>query len=191
MNPFEMVIGIVLIVTIGSIVRAKYGVHRDRRGNEYFVGNANQDAETKALQAEIRQLKERIQVLERIATDTLFFGALWLVARRLSFGWRLAIATLVECAWELVENSDAVIERYRTVTISLDYFGDSVLNTVCDVLAMVLGFWLASKLPVWVTVALIILFEGVTMWIIRDGLALNVLMLVWPLDSVAQWQAER
>ncbi|MEL0157087.1 hypothetical protein [Sphingopyxis sp.] len=69
MNPFEMVIGIVLIVTIGSIVRAKYGVHRDRRGNEYFVGNANRDAETKALQAEIRQLKERIQVLERIATD--------------------------------------------------------------------------------------------------------------------------
>ena len=69
MNPFEMVIGIVLIVTIGSIVRAKYGVRRDRRGNEYFVGNPNQDAETKALQAEIRQLKERIQVLERIATD--------------------------------------------------------------------------------------------------------------------------
>ena len=121
----------------------------------------------------------------------LFFGALWLVGRRLSFGWRLAIATLVECAWEVVENSDAIIERYRTVTISLDYFGDSVLNTVCDVLAMVLGFWLASKLPVWVTVALIILFEAGTMWIIRDGLALNVLMLVYPLDSVAQWQAGR
>lgn len=121
----------------------------------------------------------------------LFFGALWLVARRLSFGWRLAIATLVECAWEILENSDAVIERYRTVTISLDYYGDSVLNTVCDVLAMVLGFWLASRLPVWVTVALILLFEGVTMWLIRDGLALNVLMLVWPLDSVAQWQAGR
>ena len=121
----------------------------------------------------------------------LFFGALWLVARRLSFGWRLAIATLVECAWEIVENSDAIIERYRTVTISLDYFGDSVLNTVCDVLAMVLGFWLASKLPVWVTVALIILFEAGTMWIIRDGLALNVLMLVYPLDSVAAWQAGR
>lgn len=121
----------------------------------------------------------------------LFFGALWLVARRLSDGWRLAIATLVECAWEIVENSDAIIERYRTVTISLDYFGDSVLNTVFDVLAMVLGFWLASKLPVWVTVALIILFEGATMWIIRDGLALNVLMLVYPLDSVAAWQAGR
>ncbi|ALH81906.1 hypothetical protein [Sphingopyxis macrogoltabida] len=69
MNPFEMVIGIVLIVTIGSIIRAKYGVRRDHRGGEYFVGNQNQDAETKALQAEIRALKERIQVLERIATD--------------------------------------------------------------------------------------------------------------------------
>ena len=121
----------------------------------------------------------------------LFFGLLWLLARRLSFGWRLAMATLVECAWEIVENSDAVIERYRSVTISLDYYGDSVLNTVCDVLAMMLGFWLASKLPVWATVALIILFEGATMWIIRDGLALNVLMLLWPLDSVAQWQAGR
>jgi Protein of unknown function (DUF2585) len=121
----------------------------------------------------------------------LFFGALWLVARRLPLGWRLAIATLVECAWEIVENSDAVIERYRTVTISLDYFGDSVLNSVSDVLAMVLGFWLASKLPVWATVALILLFEATTMWIIRDGLALNVLMLVYPLDSVAAWQAGR
>lgn len=121
----------------------------------------------------------------------LFFGALWLVARKLSFGWRLAIATVVECAWEIVENSDAVIERYRSVTISLDYYGDSVLNTVCDVLAMVLGFWLAARLPVWVTVALIILFEAVTIWIIRDGLALNILMLLYPLDWVANWQAGR
>lgn len=121
----------------------------------------------------------------------LFFGALWLVARRLSFGWRLAIATLLECAWEIVENSDAVIERYRTVTISLDYYGDSVINTVFDVLAMILGFWLAARLPVWATVALIILFEGVTMLVIRDGLALNVLMLLYPLDWVAEWQAAR
>lgn len=69
MNPFEMVIGIVLIVTIGSVVRAKYGARRDRHGNEFFVGNAADNAETKALQTEIRSLKERIQVLERIATD--------------------------------------------------------------------------------------------------------------------------
>lgn len=121
----------------------------------------------------------------------LFYGALWLVASRLSFAWRLSIATLVECIWEIVENSDAVIERYRAVTISLDYYGDSVINTVFDVLAMILGFWLAARLPVWATVALIILFEGATMWLIRDGLALNVLMLLYPLDWVAEWQAGR
>ena len=121
----------------------------------------------------------------------LFFGLLWLVARRLSLGWRLAIATVIEAAWEIVENSDAVIERYRSVTISLDYYGDSVLNVVADISAMILGFFLASKLPVWATVALIILFEAVTIWLIRDGLALNVLMLLYPLDWVAEWQAGR
>lgn len=121
----------------------------------------------------------------------LFFGALWLVARRLSFGWRLVIATVIEAAWEILENSEAVIERYRAVTISLDYYGDSVLNTVADILAMVLGFYLAARLPVWLTVALALLFEATTIWLIRDGLALNVLMLVYPVDAVGAWQAGR
>ncbi len=121
----------------------------------------------------------------------LFFGLLWLVARRLALGWRLAIATLVEAAWEIVENSDAVIERYRAVTISLDYYGDSVLNVVADIAAMIIGFYLAAKLPVRMTVALAIAFEAFTIWMIRDGLALNVLMLLYPLDWVAEWQAGR
>jgi hypothetical protein len=120
-----------------------------------------------------------------------FYALLWLVARRLSFGWRLAIATAVEAAWEVIENSDAIIERYRAVTISLDYYGDSVVNTVADIGAMMLGFWLASRLPVWVTVALFLLVEGVTAWLIRDGLLLNILMLAYPLDAVATWQAAR
>ncbi len=118
----------------------------------------------------------------------LFYAGLWLVARRLSFGWRLAIATLVECAWEVVENSDAIIEHYRAVTISLDYYGDSVLNSVFDVLAMIAGFFLARTVPVWASIAVIVLFEGFTIWMIRDGLALNVLMLLWPLDAVKEWQ---
>jgi Protein of unknown function (DUF2585) len=121
----------------------------------------------------------------------LFYGLLFLVARRLSFGWRLVIATIIEAAWEILENSDAVIERYRSVTISLDYYGDSVLNVVADLLAMVIGFFLASRLPVRVTVALIVLFEAVTIWIIRDGLALNILMLLYPVETVADWQAGR
>jgi hypothetical protein len=119
----------------------------------------------------------------------IFFGILWMVARRLSFGWRLVIATAVECAWEIVENSSFIIERYRAVTISLDYFGDSVLNSVFDILAMVLGFYLASRLPVWASVAIIVGFEVLTMTLIRDGLGLNILMLVWPLDAVKAWQA--
>ena len=121
----------------------------------------------------------------------LFYAGLWLVARRLSFGWRLAIATLVESLWEIVENSDAIIERYRSVTISLDYYGDSVLNSVSDILAMILGFVLARFLPVWLSVALMLGFEALTIWLIRDGLALNVLMLLWPLDAVREWQAAK
>lgn len=121
----------------------------------------------------------------------IFFGLLWLFARKLSFGWRLVLATLIEAAWEIVENSDAIIERYRAVTISLDYYGDSVLNVVADILAMILGFFLAARLPVWATVALALIFEIFTMWMIRDGLALNVLMLAYPLDAVANWQAGR
>ena len=119
----------------------------------------------------------------------IFYALLWLVARRLSFGWRLAIATLIEAAWEIVENSDAVIERYRAVTISLDYYGDSVINSVADMLAMMVGFWLARVLPVWVSVLLFVLAETVTFFVIRDGLLLNVLMLVWPLEIVRDCQA--
>jgi hypothetical protein len=121
----------------------------------------------------------------------LFYGLLHLLARRLSVTWRMAVATVVEAAWEIVENSEAVIDRYRTATIALDYYGDSVVNSVADIVAMIAGFWLARVLPVWASVAIILGFEALTIWLIRDGLALNVLMLVWPLDSVMDWQAGR
>jgi len=119
----------------------------------------------------------------------LFYAALWLVARRLPLGWRLSIATAVEAAWEILENSDFIINRYRAVTISLDYFGDSVLNSVADIAAMTLGFVLARFIPLWASVTLILTFEALTTWLIRDGLALNILMLVYPLDAVRLWQS--
>lgn len=119
----------------------------------------------------------------------LFYGLLHLIARHLSFAWRLTIATLIESAWEIVENSEAVIERYRSVTISLDYYGDSVINSVADIAAMIAGFFLARILPVWASAAIILFFEALTTFLIRDGLALNILMLLWPLEAVKAWQA--
>ncbi len=123
----------------------------------------------------------------------IFYGAIVLagrvLGRRVPFGWALVIALVIEGAWEVAENTDAVIGRYREATIALDYFGDSVLNSVSDMAAMVAGFVLAARLPVAVTVGLALAMELFVGWVIRDGLALNVLMLLWPLDAVRAWQA--
>ncbi|WP_249680518.1 DUF2585 domain-containing protein [Roseococcus pinisoli] len=123
-----------------------------------------------------------------IIHGVLFYGALHLVARRLGLLPRLAIATIVEAAWEIAENTNAVISRYREATIALDYFGDSVINSVSDIFAMWLGFFLASRLPVWASVLMVLVFEIGVGWMIRDNLTLNVLMLLWPLESVKAWQ---
>ena len=120
----------------------------------------------------------------------LFFAVLAWLAPRLSFGWKLALSILVEAGWELVENSPWIVNRYRTETNSSDYTGDTVLNSVCDLIAMAGGFWLAARLPVWLSVAIVLGFEALTMWLIRDGLALNVLMLLWPVPAIRDWQAQ-
>jgi len=118
----------------------------------------------------------------------LLYAGLGIVLPRLGADWRLVLAALVECAWEIAENTDRVIDRYRAVTVSLDYYGDSVINSVADVAAMILGFWIARRAPVWLSVALVIGFEVFTTYVIRDGLALNVIMLIHPVEAIRDWQ---
>jgi hypothetical protein len=118
----------------------------------------------------------------------------WLLWRRWKlFGgkparWALPIAVLVEALWEVSENTPMVIDRYRAVTVSWGYSGDSILNSTADIGWMVVGFLVAARLPTRVSVALAIALELLTLWTIRDNLTLNVIMLFWPIEAIRQWQ---
>lgn len=118
----------------------------------------------------------------------IFYWFLWLVARRLDIGTRALLALVIEVGWEVIENTPWIINRYREVTISLDYFGDSVINSTIDALAMLVGFFLAWRLPVWASIAIAVALEAIVGYFVRDNLTLNVIMLIWPLDAIRIWQ---
>lgn len=118
-----------------------------------------------------------------------FYGLFWLVAPRSPLAFRLAAATLLEASWEIVENTDLVINRYREATVSLDYYGDSVINSMADILSMVAGFVVASRLRLWVVVALTAALETFVAWMIRDNLTLNIIMLIHPIEAIKAWQS--
>ena len=119
----------------------------------------------------------------------LFYAILWLIARRTPVERRFLFALLIECAWEIVENTPMVIDRYRTATAALGYTGDSVVNSLSDIVMMTVGFLAARKLPLWGAIALLLVLELVPLLVIRDNLALNVWMLVAPSDAIRTWQA--
>lgn len=119
----------------------------------------------------------------------IFFCLLWLVARRVAPRWRLLVAVVLECVWEILENSPIIIDRYRQATIAVGYTGDSILNSLSDVAMMIIGFLIASRLPWRWTLSLAVVMEMLTLAVIRDNLTLNVLMLAWPVDVIRQWQA--
>ena len=121
----------------------------------------------------------------------LFYFALLPLARWLALSWRLVAAAAIEVAWEVAENTDAVINRYREATISLDYFGDSVLNSSFDALFCLVGFAIAARLPWRASVALIAIAEVGLALTIRDSLLLNIIMLLYPVDAIREWQMAR
>lgn len=123
-----------------------------------------------------------------ILHGVLFFWLAGAIFTKLSVVWRFFIASFAEAAWEVLENSNFIIEKYRENTASLDYYGDSIFNSTGDVLACMVGFWIAYKLGWWKSLAFFLLVEIVLLLWIRDGLLLNIFMLIYPLDSIKHWQ---
>ena len=124
-----------------------------------------------------------------IVHGLLFYAGLWLLARRWPVEWRFTAALVIEAGWEVIENTPWVIDRYRTATAALGYTGDSVINSVADIVMMIIGFAAARKLPLWGSVLLVLVLELVPLLVIRDNLTLNVWMLLWPTEWLRVWQA--
>ena len=117
------------------------------------------------------------------------FWLIGLVFRKVPVAWRLLIAVLIEGSWEVIENTDYVINRYRETTISLNYYGDSIVNSLSDIACCALGFLIAYKLRFWRSLALFLATEAVLIVWIRDSLLLNIVMLIYPIDAIRRWQA--
>lgn len=118
----------------------------------------------------------------------IFYFFLLLLFRSWSVERRFLVALGVESLWEVVENTPLIIDRYREATMALGYNGDSMLNSLSDIAMMAIGFFAAQRLPVWVSIVIAIGFELLTLAVIRDNLALNVWMLLFPSDAIRIWQ---
>ena len=116
------------------------------------------------------------------------FGYLGLLFPRMRLVWRLFLSVSIEASWEIVENSSYMIERYRQETISLDYFGDSIINSLSDITCFATGFVIAYKLRFWKSLAVFLATEAVLIVWIHDSLLINILMLIWPIEAIKKWQ---
>jgi hypothetical protein len=129
--------------------------------------------------------------LTHITQGILFYALLALLLSKSPLLFRLVLTVGLESIWEILENSRLVIERYRAETIALNYYGDSVLNSMCDLVACMFGFYLASRFPTRVTVLFVVAAEIVLLFWTRDNFALNVLMLIHPVPGIRAWQSVR
>jgi len=129
--------------------------------------------------------------LSHIIHGILFYAFLTYFFPRIPLGIRLMLAIGIEMGWELFENTDMVIDRYREQALAQGYFGDSIVNSVGDIISVIIGFLLTWKLPTWASIALVIALELVALYFIRDSLALNVIQLIHPIDAIGAWQSAR
>ena len=116
------------------------------------------------------------------------FWLIGFVFRRMPIVWRLALAIFIESSWEVAENSTMVIERYRAATISLDYFGDSIIKSIADIACCATGFVIAYKLKFWRSLLLFLTTEALLIVFIKDSLVINIIMLLFPIDAIKNWQ---
>ncbi len=123
-----------------------------------------------------------------ILHGVLEFWLIGLIFRRMPLAWRFFLAILIESTWEVAENTNYVINRYREATISLDYFGDSIINSLADILSCGTGFVIAFKLRFWKSMALFVATEAVLIFWIRDSLVINIIMLIYPIEAIKNWQ---
>ena len=119
----------------------------------------------------------------------LFYAALAWLWRKAPVERRFFVALIIEAAWEIAENTPTIIDRYREATMALGYSGDSILNSASDIAMMAVGFLAARRLPVWVSIAIVLALEIVPLIVIRDNLTLNVIMLLAPSEAILSWQA--
>ena len=124
-----------------------------------------------------------------IVHGLLLYGIAAILLRSTPVSIRFLIVLLAESVWEIAENSPLIIERYRAATIALNYYGDSVINSLSDIGMCAFGFLVAARAPTRVTIAFGLALELFTLLMIRDNLTLNILMLIWPIEGIKVWQS--
>jgi hypothetical protein len=145
-----------------------------------WVGDVNSDQNS-------QQLADPYS-FTHVIHGALFYGLTYVVMGPASIGTRAIVALAIESAWEVYENTDTVINRYRAATIALGYYGDSVTNSVADILCCLIGFVLTRRFAWWWTVSWVVATEIALAIAIRDNLTLNIIMLIRPIEAIKQWQ---
>jgi hypothetical protein len=177
----DLALGIALVCVTG-ILEASMGRPATYRNGpvRLWVGDVNSDQNS-------QQVSDPY-TFTHVIHGAAFYGLTHVALGPASIGVRVAVALTLEAMWEVYENTDTVINRYRAATIALGYYGDSVLNSVADVVACLLGFALAARLRWWWTVSWVLATEIALAVMIRDNLTLNIVMLIWPIEAIKKWQ---